>query len=177
MGRFMITAMPFTGHVVPLTAVASALHDRGHDVRFYTGAAFRERVEASGARLVPWRAAPDFDENDLPATFPRLVGKKGFSQLLINVADLFMGTAAQQFEDLEDARTRSALRLRQPQGAEARIREGAHLVVRPGAGAFVVAAAGGDVAQHGGEAVDEVGHGCSFCSASGCAGDRWAPPR
>ncbi|TDN90874.1 nucleotide disphospho-sugar-binding domain-containing protein [Microbacterium sp. BK668] len=106
MGRFMITAMPFTGHVVPLLAVASALRARGHDVRFYTGSAFRERVEASGATLVPWRAAPDFDENDLPATFPRLVGKKGLGQLLINVADLFMGTAPQQVEDLEAEWTR-----------------------------------------------------------------------
>lgn len=108
MARFMITAMPFTGHVMPLLAVALALTERGHDVRFYTGAAFRNRVEASGARFVPWRAAPDFDENDLPATFPRLVGKKGFSQLLINVADLFIGTAPRQFEDLEAEWRRAA---------------------------------------------------------------------
>lgn len=100
MTRFMLTAMPFTGHVVPVSAVAAALVSRGHDVRIYTGAAFRERVEATGARLVPWRAAPDFDENDLSATFPRLLGRKGMRQLLINVQDVFIKTSPAQVEDL-----------------------------------------------------------------------------
>lgn len=100
MARFLLTAMPFTGHVTPLLAVAAALVERGHDVRFYTGSRFRARVEASGAVLVPWREAPDFDENDLPATFPRLVGKKGMRQLLVNVADCFIATAPAQVADL-----------------------------------------------------------------------------
>lgn len=46
----------------------------------------------------PWRAAPDFDEQNLPATFPRLVGKKGFSQLLINMEDLFIATTPAQLD-------------------------------------------------------------------------------
>lgn len=100
MARFLLTAMPFTGHVAPLTAVAQQLVDRGHEVRFYTGSRFRERVEAVGATLVPWTRAPDFDENDLPATFPRLVGKKGLGQLLVNVVDCFIATAPAQVDDL-----------------------------------------------------------------------------
>lgn len=39
MARFMVTAMPFSGHVAPVLAVAAALVARGHDVRFYTGSA------------------------------------------------------------------------------------------------------------------------------------------
>jgi len=96
----MVTAMPFSGHVAPLAAVAAALVERGHDVRFYTGAAFQAQVEATGARFVPWRAAPDFDEQNLAATFPRLVGKKGFSQLMINMEDLFISTAPAQLDDV-----------------------------------------------------------------------------
>ncbi|MET0734447.1 MAG: glycosyltransferase, partial [Microbacterium sp.] len=69
-------------------------------VRFYTGAAFRSKVEASGATLVPWSAAPDFDENDVAATFPRLIGKRGLRQLMINVEDLFIATAPSQVADL-----------------------------------------------------------------------------
>lgn len=101
MGRFLLTTMPFTGHVAPMAAVARHLVERGHDVRFYTGSRFRAKVEATGARLVPWHEAPDFDENDLPATFPRLVGKKGIRQLLINVVDCFIRTAPAQVADLE----------------------------------------------------------------------------
>jgi len=96
MARFLLSAMPFTGHIGPIRAVAGALVDRGHDVRVFTGGAFRERIESVGARFVPWRAAPDFDENDLPATFPRLVGKKGMSQLLIHVEDVFINTVRAQ---------------------------------------------------------------------------------
>lgn len=100
MARFLLTAMPFSGHVAPLAAVAAALVARGHEVRFYTGSAFRERVEAAGAQFVPWRIAPDFDEQNLPATFPRLVGKKGFRQLIINMEDLFVATAPAQLDDV-----------------------------------------------------------------------------
>lgn len=100
MAKLLLTAMPFTGHVTPMLSVAAALVARGHDVRFYTGSAFRPGVEASGARHVPWTKAPEFDENDLAATFPRLVGKKGLGQLLINVQDVFIKTAPAQLEDL-----------------------------------------------------------------------------
>ena len=100
MARFLVTAMPFTGHVAPLCAVAEALVNRGHDVRFYTGAAFRAKVEATGATFAPWRTAPDFDENDVQATFPRLTGRKGVSQLMINMEDLFIATSPRQVSDL-----------------------------------------------------------------------------
>lgn len=101
MARFLLTAMPFTGHIAPICAVATALVARGHDVGVYTGSAFRAQVERSGARFVPWLRAPDFDENDLPSTFPRLVGKKGLGQLLINVVDVFIKTAPAQVADLD----------------------------------------------------------------------------
>lgn len=100
MADFFLTAMPFTGHVAPMAAVAAALVDRGHDVRLYTGSAFRQRVEASGASFVPWREAPDFDEQDLPNTFPRLRGKKELAQLLVNMEDLFIATAPRQLADV-----------------------------------------------------------------------------
>lgn len=99
MARFLLSPMPFSGHVAPILAVAEALAHRGNDVRVYTGAAFRDSVERVGARLVPWTVAPDFDEQDLPATFPRLVGRKGLRQLLINMQDLFIATAPQQLAD------------------------------------------------------------------------------
>lgn len=101
MSRFLLSAMPFTGHVAPVSAVARELVQRGHDVRFYTGSRFRARVEATGARLVPWERPPDFDENDMAATFPRLVDKKGLQQLLINMVDAFIRTAPAQVADLD----------------------------------------------------------------------------
>lgn len=99
----MMTAMPFAGHVRPIRAVAAELVRRGHDVRVYTGRSYTSMFDDVGARGVPWQAAPDFDERDLAATFPRLQGKKGFGQVLINLQDLFLGTAGAQCTDLEAA--------------------------------------------------------------------------
>lgn len=100
MANVMVAAMPFTGHVLPMLALVDALVARGEDVRVYTGGAFRERVERAGARFTPWHLAPDFDENDLAATFPRLVGKKGLGQVFINLQDCMIGTAPAQVSDL-----------------------------------------------------------------------------
>ncbi|MEQ6896426.1 nucleotide disphospho-sugar-binding domain-containing protein [Microbacterium sp. KR10-403] len=101
MARILVAAMSFTGHVAPVLTVAHELVAAGHDVRVYTGSAFAARVAASGARFVPWREATDFDENDLQATFPRLVGKKGLRQTMVNLEDCMIGTAGGQVADLE----------------------------------------------------------------------------
>ncbi|QKJ18142.1 glycosyltransferase [Microbacterium hominis] len=100
MARFLLSAMPFTGHVTPVLAVAAALVDRGHEVRVYTGSAFASRVAAVGATLVPWREAPDFDENDLESSFPRVRDRKGLRQVMINLTDVFVRTAPGQVADL-----------------------------------------------------------------------------
>ncbi len=95
-----MTAMPFAGHARPVRAVAAELVRRGHDVRVYTGRSYVDMFEQVGARGIPWQVAPDLDERDLAATFPRMRGKKGFRQVLVNLEDLFVGTAPAQCADL-----------------------------------------------------------------------------
>ena len=53
MARFLIATMPFVGHVNPGLPVARRLIERGHEVRWYTGRRYRERVEATSAARVP----------------------------------------------------------------------------------------------------------------------------
>jgi MGT family glycosyltransferase len=105
MVEVMIAVMPFHGHVAPLVAVAEAFLAAGHRVRVYTGAAHVDRFSAIGARVVTWESAPDFDEHDLPATFPELQGRKGPRQMLTNVERLFVRTGADQAADLMRAYT------------------------------------------------------------------------
>ncbi|MEL7976052.1 glycosyltransferase [Isoptericola sp. F-RaC21] len=100
MASIMLTAMPFAGHTLPLRAVAAELVRRGHDVRAYTGRRHGAIFAEVGARPVAWQRAPDFDERHPAATFPRMRGAKGFRQMLVNVEDLFLGTAAAQTADL-----------------------------------------------------------------------------
>ena len=98
--RVLLAAMPFSGHVTPFRAVAAELLGRGHDVRIYTGGAFLPGFEALGVRPVPWREAPDFDENVLTATFPALRDRRGPLQVLANIEHLFLRTGAGQHADL-----------------------------------------------------------------------------
>ena len=103
MAEVMIAVMPFHGHVAPMAAVAAAFIEAGHRVRVYTGAAHADRFAALGAHVVSWRAAPDFDEQDLTATFPALQGRKGPRQMLANVEHVFVRTGARQAHDLTAA--------------------------------------------------------------------------
>ncbi len=100
MASIMMTAMPFAGHARPIRAVAAELVRRGHDVRVYTGRAHVSMFDDVGARGVPWQVAPDFDERDFAATFPRMRGRKGFAQVVTNLRELFLGTAVAQQTDL-----------------------------------------------------------------------------
>lgn len=100
MAEVMLAVMPFSGHVAPMRAVARAFAAAGHRVRVYTGSAHADAFRADGVEAVLWVRAPDFDENDLPATFPRLRGRKGARQMMVNVEDLFVRTGAAQCADL-----------------------------------------------------------------------------
>ena len=101
MAEVMIAVMPFHGHVAPMAAVTRAFVEAGHTVRVYTGAAHAARFEQLGARVILWQSSPDFDEQQLDATFPELRGRKGPRQMLANLEHLFVRTGAAQCEDLE----------------------------------------------------------------------------
>ena len=48
--RALFTCVPLYGHFLPLTPVARAMVDAGHDVVFATPGFFRENVEAADLR-------------------------------------------------------------------------------------------------------------------------------
>ena len=51
MARFLLSAMPFTGHVAPMLALAETLVARGHDVRVHTGSAFAAKADRKRAMM------------------------------------------------------------------------------------------------------------------------------
>lgn len=98
--RVLVAAMPFAGHVQPMAAVAAELIRRGHDVVAYTGAAYGARFAGVGASWLPWQQAPDFDERDLPATFPQATDGRGPRAVIANLEHVFLRTGAGQARDL-----------------------------------------------------------------------------
>jgi UDP:flavonoid glycosyltransferase YjiC (YdhE family) len=90
------------GHVTPLLAVSRHLVDAGHDVRFLTGARYRDAVEATGAR---WRGLPldaDYDDRDVDAAFPGRVGRVGVDGARWDLRNIFLEPAATQLAAIDE---------------------------------------------------------------------------
>ena len=98
MSQYLIASVPIHGHVAPLLAVAAGLVDRGHHVRFLTGARFSHVVDQTGSTFVPLPAGADYDD--------RLLGgvhdgrPAGIAGLRYDVAEQFLVPARAQYDAL-----------------------------------------------------------------------------
>src|SRR6187431_1466340 len=99
MSKILVPVMPFAGHIAPITGVVAELASRGHQVTVYPGSRYLERFERLGVRAITWTEAPDFDEHDLPATFPQ-VGRRGPLGLIANVEHIFIRSGVGQARDI-----------------------------------------------------------------------------
>lgn len=102
MAHIVVTAMPFAGHVRPMTAVAAALIARGHRVDAYTSEKHADAFARLGCGVIPWSAAKAFDEQRLAALFPA-ADKPGMRGAQAMMRDVFLGTAVGQVADLRAA--------------------------------------------------------------------------
>lgn len=100
MTRVLIATTPAPGHVVGVLEVARELTRRGHEVRWYTGLAFREQVERAGAHFEPMRAELDFGGRSREEAFPAHAGLTGVASFTTGVRDIFYRTAPRQLDDL-----------------------------------------------------------------------------
>lgn len=100
MARILFGSNPASGHVRPGLPVARELVARGHEVLWLTSPRFREGVERTGARLVPFSAGLDYDEADLDASFPGRADLSGVRQLQYDFRALFIDTVPGHVADL-----------------------------------------------------------------------------
>ena len=105
MSSIIIASCPAHGHVTPLLTVASGFVERGDDVRFITGAAFADRVTATGATHIALPPDADFNFDDLEATFPERAGLKGLRAVTFDVEHVFANPAKSQYEAVMAADT------------------------------------------------------------------------
>lgn len=102
MARYLFATQPITGHVLPALPIVRALVGRGHEVWWYVGKKFRDRVEAAGARFVPYTHAYDYDDSDYDAAFPGRGQLKGLGQIKFDFINLFVKQISPQHLDLEE---------------------------------------------------------------------------
>lgn len=90
MARILMTAVATPGHVYPMLGIARHLIAQGHQVRVMTGALFRERAEAIGAKFVAFDPKVDFDYRYLEEHFPeRAALPPGNVQMALALKDFF----------------------------------------------------------------------------------------
>jgi len=98
MARYLLASTPVHGHIAPMTNIAAALVQAGHQVRFLTGAHFREVVEAVGGQHVALPAAVDYDASDMDAAFPGRTKRSGLRKLTFDVRHTFIEPVRAQAE-------------------------------------------------------------------------------
>lgn len=101
MNSYLICCTPAHGHVLPLLTVGRHLAGQGHRVRFLTGAAYRDRVEAAGLTFVPLPAEADVDL-DHAGDLPERAGLKGPAAIRFDLRHLFIAPGRAQFAALRD---------------------------------------------------------------------------
>jgi MGT family glycosyltransferase len=94
MSRFLFTLWPFTGHLLPQMAIAGALHERGHEVAFFSGEAVRERLESEGFELFP------FERLDQERAFRNMRAIEAGGRIRPVLRDWLVETIPDQLTDL-----------------------------------------------------------------------------
>lgn len=103
MTSVLLCSTPVHGHVTPLLSISRHLSSSGHDVRFLTGARYRDAVEKTGATWMPLPAAADYDDTDMDAAFPGRVGRSGVAGVQWDLRHIFLEPAAAQLAAVDDA--------------------------------------------------------------------------
>ncbi|WP_424216448.1 glycosyltransferase (plasmid) [Streptomyces sp. BI20] len=100
MARVLIATTPAPGHVAGVSEVSRALTARGHEVRWYTGRYFRERVEGTGARFLPMAPELDFGGRSREEAHPEHAGLRGLASFKVGIRDIFYRPAPRQMREL-----------------------------------------------------------------------------
>ncbi|WP_322778115.1 glycosyltransferase [Frankia sp. Cas4] len=100
LAHVLIATTPADGHVNPVLPIARHLTRRGHEVRWYTGQAYRDKVAEVGATHEPMHTAYDFGGLSKEEAFPAHAGLSGLASFRAGMEDIFYNTAPSQMKDL-----------------------------------------------------------------------------
>ncbi|MBO0935875.1 glycosyltransferase [Fibrella sp. HMF5335] len=100
--RILFATMPMDGHFSPLTGLAVHLHQLGHDVRWYVGGDYGERVKDLGLHHYPFVRAKTVNQENLDSVFPdRSRLKNTIARLRFDINEVFLLRAPEFVDDLK----------------------------------------------------------------------------
>lgn len=101
MAKFLLSSLPFVGHVTPMQPVAKQLIKRGHEVVWYTSKFFQSQVESTGARFVPITNSLDYGDGDYNKYYPERAACTGLTQLKFDFKYFFIEPIFGHLQDLQ----------------------------------------------------------------------------
>ena len=100
--RILFASMPFDGHFLPLTGIARHLRVAGHDVRFYTGPSYAQRLAALDVPHLPFTRASEVNGDNLAEHFPEIEKLKGPKRIAFDLEKIFFGNTKAHFDDIRE---------------------------------------------------------------------------
>ncbi|MVM33843.1 glycosyltransferase [Spirosoma sp. HMF4905] len=100
--RILIATMPLDGHLNPLTGLAKHLQGVGHDVRWYTGPSYEDKIRKLGIPFYPYQKAREVNQLNLDTAFPERLQMKGtIKRLRFDLNNVFFFRAPELVSDVK----------------------------------------------------------------------------
>lgn len=109
--RILFATTPADGHFNPLTAVALDLQSAGHDVRWYVGPRYEQRLAALGIAPVRYDRATEVTGENIHELYPERAKLKGPKLISFDGERLFIANVENHYRDIVDIRSRFAFDL------------------------------------------------------------------
>ncbi len=99
--NILFATMPMDGHFSPLTSLAKHLSELGHDVRWYVGGHYGEKVTRLGLHHYPFVKAQTVNQENLDRLFPNRSKIRGaVARLRFDINQVFLLRGPEFVEDL-----------------------------------------------------------------------------
>ncbi|WP_433876106.1 glycosyltransferase [Sinomonas atrocyanea] len=100
--KILFASLTQDGHFNPLTGIAVAAQNAGHDVAFYTGSLYAGKLGRMGVRHEPYRRAVEITAENINEVFPERVRLSGPRQIAFDGRAIFADNVGRFFEDLRE---------------------------------------------------------------------------
>jgi UDP:flavonoid glycosyltransferase YjiC (YdhE family) len=100
MSKILVASVPLSGHINPAIPLVKMLIDRGHEIIWYSGAFYKENIEATGAKFIPFCRAKDFHDSSISGVFPGIPHRSLFRHASYYIKHVFYDNMPGQYSDL-----------------------------------------------------------------------------
>lgn len=101
--KILFANFPMDGHFQPLTGLAVQLKNAGHEVRWYTGKAYKEKIEKMGIPFYSTVKAMEINKDKLSVLFPQRDSiKSQIGKLKFDIRHAFILRGPEYYKDIKN---------------------------------------------------------------------------